>query len=71
VQSVWLNNSDFIGQSGDRDPIVGANDGTTHTVIPQKPLRRRILGLPRFVTVRGGGYFFMPGVQALHLLARG
>ena len=71
VQSVWLNNSDFIGQSGDRDPIVGANDGTTHTVIPQKPLRRRILNLPRFVTVRGGGYFFLPGVQALNILAAG
>jgi Dyp-type peroxidase family len=70
VQSVWLNNSDFIGQSGDRDPIAGANDETTNAVIPQKPLRRRILGIPRFVTVRGGGYFFLPGVQALHLLAR-
>jgi hypothetical protein len=27
-------------------------------------------GLPRFVTVRGGGYFFMPGKDALDYLAR-
>ncbi len=71
VQSVWINNSDFIGPSGDRDPIVGANDGTTNVIIPQKPLRRRILGIPRFVTTRGRAYLFLPGVQALNTLAAG
>jgi hypothetical protein len=28
-------------------------------------------GLPRFVTVKGGEYFFVPGVTALRLLAGG
>jgi len=25
--------------------------------------------VPRFVTVRGGGYFFLPGIRALRYLA--
>ena len=29
----------------------------------------RIDGLPDFVTVRGGGYFFMPGRKSLRWLA--
>ena len=32
------------------------------------PLRRKIEGLPRFVHVVGGAYFFMPGLRALHYL---
>jgi hypothetical protein len=30
---------------------------------------KRVAALPRFVTVRGGGYFFLPGVRALRYLA--
>ena len=29
--------------------------------IPRTPVRERITGIPTFVTVRGGGYFFLPG----------
>jgi hypothetical protein len=29
----------------------------------------RITGLPQFVTVLGGGYFFLPGIRALRFLA--
>jgi hypothetical protein len=32
-------------------------------------VRRRHHGLPRFVTVRGGAYLFLPGVRALRYLA--
>jgi hypothetical protein len=28
-----------------------------------------VTGMPRFVTVRGGGYFFMPGLSAVRYLA--
>jgi hypothetical protein len=28
-----------------------------------------VLGLPRFVSVRGGAYFFLPGIRALRYLA--
>jgi hypothetical protein len=32
-------------------------------------VRRRVSGLPRFVTVRGGAYFFLPGLRALRYFA--
>ena len=30
---------------------------------------RRLESLPRFITVRGGAYFFLPGLRALKFLA--
>jgi hypothetical protein len=27
-------------------------------------------GLPQFITVRGGGYSFLPGIRALRFIAR-
>jgi hypothetical protein len=32
-------------------------------------VRRRVLGLPRFVITRGGEYCFLPGLRALRWLA--
>jgi len=37
--------------------------------IPKRPIRRQITGLPAFTTVRGGAYFFLPGIRALRWLA--
>jgi hypothetical protein len=31
--------------------------------------RQRLEGLPQFVTVAGGAYFFLPGIRALRFLA--
>lgn len=36
---------------------------------PSFGLRQRVLGLPPFVTMRGGAYFVLPGVRALRFLA--
>jgi hypothetical protein len=38
-------------------------------LVPGKPIRRRLLRMERFVTTRGGGYFFMPSMTALKYLA--
>lgn len=35
----------------------------------REAVRRRYSGLPRFVSVRGGAYFFLPGIRALRYLA--
>jgi hypothetical protein len=37
--------------------------------LPDGRTVRRLRGIPDFVTVRGGGYFFMPSRSALYYLA--
>ena len=37
--------------------------------IQARPFRQRVTGLPPFVTVKGGAYFFLPGLRALRFLA--
>jgi deferrochelatase/peroxidase EfeB len=72
VQQTWVNSPKFGGLYDDRDPLLGSHgaEGGTLT-IPERPVRRRLTGLPRFTTVRGGGYFFLPGIRALRFLAEG
>jgi Dyp-type peroxidase family len=71
IQQTWINSPTFVGLYADKDPIAGDNDGGGVFSIQQRPARRRIAGLPRFVTVRGGAYFFLPGLRALGALAAG
>ena len=69
VQSEWVNQGIFIGAPAEKDPISGPNVGTGMLTIPKQPIRQRLQGLPRFVTNRGGEYFFLPGLRALRWLA--
>lgn len=76
VQNAWTASSKFNGLSGETDPLLGnrqplANgDRTDGFTIPQAhATARRLEGLPRFVTVRGGAYFFLPGIRALRYIA--
>ena len=72
IQQTWINSPKFGGAYTDPDPITGPgpDDGAPATfTIPGEPSRRRLRGLARFVTVRGGGYFFLPSVRALRFLA--
>jgi Dyp-type peroxidase family len=69
VQSQWVTDGNFISHGTEQDPLIGNNEGDGVFTIPQTPVRRRLHGLPRFVTVRGGEYCFMPGLRALAWLA--
>jgi Dyp-type peroxidase family len=69
VQSEWINNGEFFGDSSDKDPVSGASDGDGAFIAPRRPVRRRLQGLPRFVITRGGEYCFMPGLRAMRWLA--
>jgi hypothetical protein len=69
AQNVWINDRNFNELGNERDPIIGAQDGTLEFKIPQRPIRKKIVGLPAFTTLRGGAYFFLPGIQALGHLA--
>jgi Dyp-type peroxidase family len=66
IQRNWIQGSAFGGLSGEVDPLLGSGNGTM--TIPERPLRRLLGNIPRFVTTRGGGYFFLPGVSALKFL---
>ena len=57
-----------MNSGNERDPIIGTQDGTLEFKIPKRPIRRKITGLPAFTTVRGGAYFFLPGLNALRYL---
>jgi Dyp-type peroxidase family len=69
IQNVWINNANFHELGNEHDPIVGYQDGSFDFTIPKRPIRRKITGLPSFTTVKGGAYFFLPGIRALRYLA--
>ncbi len=69
AQAVWANDRNFHELGNERDPIIGNQDGTLEYKIPKRPIRKKITGLPAFTTVKGGAYFFLPGMKALRYLA--
>ena len=74
VQHTWANNPKFGGLYEETDPVIGVRkpagrlSAGTFT-IPEDPVRRRLTSLPHFVEVRGGAYFFLPGIRALRYFA--
>ena len=71
AQNVWVNDPRFHELGNERDPIIGAHDGSYDMTIPKRPIKKKIKGLPAFTTVTGGAYFFLPGIRALRFLAEG
>lgn len=70
VQNTWVNNPFFAGLYDEVDPLTGTQpDGGGRFTIQAEPVRRVVRGVPDFVTVKGGGYFFLPGIRALRYLA--
>jgi Dyp-type peroxidase family len=79
VQGAWIASAKFAGLAAEQDPLLGnrlplsgaqPTDAFSYTDSSRCP--RTMNGLPQFVTVRGGGYFFMPGLRSLaQLLADG
>jgi Dyp-type peroxidase family len=70
VQHTWVNNPVFNGLDDETDPLVGPRRSKgNYFTTPARPVRRRYSELPQFVQMRGGGYFFLPGIRALRFLA--
>ena len=65
VQHTWLNNPKFAGLYDDTDPLVATHQGDAGRIftVQARPFRQRVTGLPPFVTVKGGAYFFLPGLR--------
>jgi deferrochelatase/peroxidase EfeB len=77
LQNAWIANIKFAALTSESDPLLGNRaaipgcPGTADFNHPQQNrLRRRISGLPQFVTVRGGAYFFLPSLRALRYFSR-
>jgi Dyp-type peroxidase family len=70
IQSTWMNSPKFAGLYDDSDPLTGPSQpyGGTFT-IPTDGLRERLTGMPRFISMRGGAYFFLPGLTASRYVA--
>ena len=77
VQGAWLASPYFAGLSGEQDPVLGnrcpvagsrASDAFSHVDPDGHP--RLATGLPQFVTVVGGAYFFLPGLSGLARILR-
>lgn len=69
VQSNWANDGEFIGTGTQDDPISGSRRTQEGFIIPRRPVRQQVKGLPQFVVTRGGEYCFMPGLKALRWIA--
>jgi deferrochelatase/peroxidase EfeB len=71
IQQTWVNNTSFHGLNGEMDPLLssGEKDRCSFTIPMPHGSPIRLTGLSSFVTVRGGGYFFVPGRRTLEYLA--
>jgi deferrochelatase/peroxidase EfeB len=82
IQSAWLASAKFAALTGEQDPLLGNREAfpaTPFAAPPQctngfsrpgtPPDRRHSTGLPQFITVRGGAYFFLPSLTALRWIA--
>ena len=68
VQQTWIGDPSFHGLTGESDPLVDTDGQLQDLSLPDGRTVRRLKGIPDFVTVRGGGYFFMPSRSALYYL---
>ena len=76
VQQTWLNGNVIslscpTNLSGERDPVLSNGATNTGFTIPTRDGPVKLKPLPNFVTLRGGGYFFMPGKRLVSYLSEG
>jgi Dyp-type peroxidase family len=71
IQQSWLGSTSFAGLTNEPDPIVAVkpSGASTRFTIPTSAGSLAVPGADEsFVTVRGGGYFFLPSRSALVFL---
>ncbi len=72
IQGNWINKGEFLGQAGlGRCPVIGANDAGVSDSFLESDAVAPVNHIPRFVTTRGGDYFFVPSAHAMRKLATG
>jgi hypothetical protein len=76
LQNAWIASTKFSGLTSESDPLLGNRISipgcpvTGNFTMPgSSRLPRGVSGLPQFVTVRGGSYFFLPSLRVLRYFA--
>ena len=74
IQYTWANYPKFKQLFNDPDPFIGVKENPEPGLeqvftIPSQPVNKYITGMQRFVTVKGGGYFFFPSLTVVKYLA--
>ena len=74
IQYTWANSPKFKRLYADPDPFIGVREDPEKKLeqiftIPQATTNRVITDMQRFVTVKGGAYFFFPSITAIKFLA--
>ncbi|MEX2513034.1 MAG: peroxidase [Cyclobacteriaceae bacterium] len=74
VQNNWVNFHKFGGLEHDADPIIGNHYQNENVVsdefcMPAYPIKNRLKALPNFTLIKGGAYFFFPGINAIQFIA--
>jgi Dyp-type peroxidase family len=75
VQQQWVEYGNDAHQGNDKDMLMGNHDGRGRFMIQgsEDPANPPFMcgGLPNFVELRGGDYFFVPSITALRMIAAG
>lgn len=81
VQQQWINYGNDFKLANEKDVILGNNDTTSEGVgngqmtFEAEPNTDKAphfcSNIPRFVEMRGGDYFFIPSMTALHIISKG
>jgi len=74
IQHTWCNFSRFQNLYNDPDPISGTLENKDNSLLQNftiqgDPVSQTIEGLPQFVSVKGGAYFFFPSMSAIKYLS--
>lgn len=77
VQNAWMARTKFDGLTeesdpllGNRAPVKGCPFTDAFSLAQENEVRRRIMDVRQFVTVRGGAYFFLPSKRALRYISK-
>ncbi|MFN0276289.1 MAG: Dyp-type peroxidase [Chitinophagales bacterium] len=74
IQYTWANSTKIKELYNDPDPIIGVREVPDHGqeqnfTIQSCPVNKTIKGLQRFVTIRGGAYFFFPSITVIRYIS--
>jgi deferrochelatase/peroxidase EfeB len=70
IMHTWCNFPRFGMLYNDPDPIIGVSDvpekdRQQNFTVQEEPVNKTSMDLRRFVTIRGGAYFFFPSITAI------